>query len=137
MKKKMMLFLIGLVLIIPNRVQANFLVSYHSYGVTTEEKQLIAEEKQEENKPGRNIIAELKYRLFEKDTRDAVDYIILATLFSLMVLVIIALNKHSYVLVGNSDVFEREKVPDDDIKEKVIVEDSVLDIKEEKVEVES
>lgn len=108
MKKTFLLLLIGVLFLIPRGVSATYLVSYHSYGVTEEEKQLMDEEKQEK----RNIFQELEYRMIEKDTRDAVDYLILFVLFGMMVMVIIALNKKPYVIPGNTNIFlEEPKVP--------------------------
>lgn len=114
MKKILLLFLVGLLLIVPTGVSA---VSYHSYGVTEEEKQLMAED----SRPHDNIFSKLYYRMVEKDTKDAVDYMILAVIIVLMVLVIVALNKKTYVIPGNIAVFEEEQI--DSSKEELAQKD--------------
>ncbi len=104
MKKILFLFVL-LILLIPNGAQADYLASYHSYGVTEEEKELMAQEESVD----RGLIDELVYRMVEKDTRDAVDYVILATIITLMVIVIILMNRRVYVIPGGTSVFADEE----------------------------
>ncbi len=104
MKKKFLLFLITFILIIPVTVKADYLVSYHSYGVTEQEKKLM----EEEASVKRSFFQELKYRMIEKDTRDSVDYVILFILIALILTVIVALNKKTYVIPSSAGVFEEE-----------------------------
>ena len=111
--KKILLFLVGLMIIIPTTVKANYLLSYHNYGVTSEEEKLILEEEEEE----RSVFDEVYYRLVLKDTRDAVDYVILGTIIFLMLVTIILSNKKSYVLPGNTSVFLEDTSPSVDVRD--------------------
>lgn len=110
--KKTLLFLVGLMIIIPTTVKANYLLSYHNYGVTSEEEKLILEEEEE-----RSVFDEVYYRLVLKDTRDAVDYVILGTIIFLMLVTIILSNKKSYVLPGNTSVFLEDTSPSVDVRD--------------------
>lgn len=103
MKKKILLLAIGLFLMIPKNINAEYLVSYHSYGVTVKEQQLIEEEKTK-----RNIFEELEYRFTEKDEYDTIDYTILTGLIVSVVIVIILLNKKTYIVFPEPSVFEKE-----------------------------
>lgn len=105
MKKRILLLLLGLFLIIPKNVNAEYLVSHISYGVTEKEQHLIEEEKVK-----RNIFEELEYRFTEKEERDTVDYTILTVLIVAMVIVIILLNKKSYIIFRETNVFEDETI---------------------------
>lgn len=105
MKKKILLLAIGLFLMIPKNINAEYLVSYHSYGVTVKEQQLIEEEKTK-----RNIFEELEYRFTEKDEYDTIDYTILTGLIVSVVIVIILLNKKTYIVFPEPPVFEKEIV---------------------------
>lgn len=103
MKKRILLFLLGLFLIVPKNVNAEYLVSHISYGVTEKEQHLIEEEKVK-----RNIFEELEYRFTEKEERDTVDYTILTVLIVTIVIVIILLNKKTYIVFHETSVFEAE-----------------------------
>ncbi len=105
MRRKILLLVIGLFLMMPKNINAEYLVSYHSYGVTAKEQQLIEEEKTK-----RNIFEELEYRFTEKDEYDMVDYTILTFLIVAMVVVIILLNKKTYIVFSNPSVFENETI---------------------------
>ncbi len=118
MKKIFLILLVGLILIIPSRASA---VSYHSYGVTEEEMQLM-----EEDVPQDNIFDELYYRLVLKDTRDAVDYIILGVIIVLMLVVLVALNKKTYVIPGNVGVFEEDSIDVTQVPKQEIVEGELI-----------
>lgn len=102
MKKKIILFLVGLFLLTPS---ANA-VSYHTYGVTQKEQQLIEKEQNSKN----NFLDDLEYRFIEKDTYDSVDYVILGVIISLMLVIIVFLNKKTYVIFSEQSVFEKESV---------------------------
>jgi hypothetical protein len=108
--KKWFLILIMVLAIVPTGVKA---VSYHSYGVSDEEKVLMEEEKKEEKK---NFFDDLAYRFLEKDTHDAVDYVYLGILIVLMIVVITLLNKKTYIYPTSSTVFAaseaREEIED-------------------------
>lgn len=104
--KKILLILLGIFLIVPSTVSANYLVSYHNYGVTEEEKKLMEQEQEDK----RNFFEELEYRFIEKTDRDMVDYTILTILIVAIVMVIIFLNKKTYIVVKSNTVFEEEPV---------------------------
>lgn len=105
MKKKILLLFIGLFLMVPKSANAEYLVSHLSYGVTEKEQKLIEEEQAK-----RNIVGELNYRFTEKDERDTIDYTILTILILAMVIVIILLNKKTYVVFRETSVFEDETI---------------------------
>lgn len=99
MKNKILLLVISLFLTIPN-VKA---INYHNYGVTKNEEKLIeAEEK------NRSFINDLEYRFIEKDDHDTLDYTYLTIIILLMTIIIIALNKKTYVTFRDQSVFEDE-----------------------------
>ena len=77
-------------------------VSYHTYGVTQKEQQLIQKEKEED----RSLSQELEYRFLYKNTYDSVDYIILCSIIVLMLLIIVLLNQKTYVVFSEQSVFE-------------------------------
>lgn len=108
--KKYFLLLIMVLILVPTGVKA---VSYHSYGVSTEEKVLMEEEKKEEK---RNFFDDLQYRFTEKDTHDAVDYIYLCIIIILMVVVITLLNKKTYIYPTSDTVFIEQETSEE-IKE--------------------
>lgn len=133
--KRILLFLVGIILIIPTSVKANYLVSYHNYGVTSAEERLIEEEASEE----RNVFEELYYRIVIKDTRDVVDYVILGTIIFLMLATIIVSNKRTYVIPGSAGVFLDNETDNVDIRKidsepdenSQIVKEDVTDQQEE------
>lgn len=99
MKKFITLFIAGIILLLPTSTNA---VAYHSYGVTSEEKEIAVKQDVET----RNIFEELEYRMLEKDEDyDFTDYMILAIIIILIVVVIAELNRKTYVIVKPS-VFE-------------------------------
>lgn len=113
MRKKIIIILTLMFILIPGRVNANYLVSYHSYGVTNEEKQLMNEANKETAK---NVFEEFEYRMFEKEDYDSVDYLILATIITLMVIVIVLLNKKTYLVPSSNYVFLEEKNDNESIE---------------------
>ncbi len=110
--KKILLMVVSMMIIIPTTVKADYLVSYHNYGVTSAEEALIEEEEAEE----RNVFEELYYRVVMKDTRDAVDYVILGTIIFLMLVTIVVSNKKSYVIPGNTGVFLEDTSDNVDVR---------------------
>ena len=110
--KKILLMVVSMMIIIPTTVKADYLVSYHNYGVTSAEETLIEEEEAEE----RNVFEELYYRVVMKDTRDAVDYVILGTIIFLMLVTIVVSNKKSYVIPGNTGVFLEDTSDNVDVR---------------------
>lgn len=99
MKKFLTLFIAGLILLLPTRANA---VAYHSYGVTSEEKELVVAQEVET----RSFFEELEYRMLEKDENyDFTDYLILAVIIILILVVIVELNKKTYI-VRKGTVFE-------------------------------
>ena len=98
--KKILLFIIALFLLLPT-VNAT---EYYNYGVTAHEQELI----EEENSSKRNVFEDLKYRFVEKDTHDVYDYTLLSIVIFLMIIIIVFLNKKTYVTFSEQSVFEKE-----------------------------
>lgn len=105
MKKLFILIIIGLILLLPTKADA---VAYHSYGVTSEEKELVVAQEVEK----KNFFEEIEYRMLYKDEDyDSADYAILAIIVILIGIVIVELNRKTYVVVKGT-VFEEPKVND-------------------------
>lgn len=100
MKRKLLFIIVSLIFVISN-VNA---VSYHNYGVTKNEEKLIEEEEKH-----RSFLNDLKYRFIEKDTPDTLDYTYLTIIILIMTIIIIVLNKKTYVTFRDQSVFEDEK----------------------------
>jgi hypothetical protein len=105
-----------LVFIIPTKVIAltpQILINYHSYGEETETNTIVDDEKEEETKF--SILGAMKYRLFEKDTRDGWDYLLLATFAVGILIVLVYKNTHYYIvkIPKEKDVVE---IADNDIE---------------------
>lgn len=101
MRKKILMVVI-LCFIILNLVKVSalspqILISHHSYDEET--KTSIANNKEEKGiEKKRSILGELKYRLFEKDTRDLWDYLLLAIFVVGLLIVMVLMNTHYYVV---------------------------------------
>lgn len=107
MKKFLTLIIAGIILLLPTRASA---VAYHSYGVTSEEKELAAIQEVET----RSFFEELEYRMLEKDENyDTTDYTILAVIIILILIVIVELNKKTYI-VKTGTVFEEPEVNEEE-----------------------
>ena len=110
-------------MLVPTGVKA---VSYHSYGVSSEEKVLMEEEKEEK----RNFFEDIEYRFLEKDTHDAVDYVYLAIIIILMVVVITLLNKKTYIYPTSQSVFIENTSQEEDITEDEDLEENEKEAKD-------
>lgn len=99
-KRILMIVVLCLFILNPIKVLAlspQVLINHHSYSEETETK-IVDTKKEETSKNKRSILGELKYRLFEKDTRDLWDYLLLAIFVVGLLIVMVFMNTHYYIV---------------------------------------
>lgn len=85
--------------LIPSVSAANY-----RYGVSKNEEKLIEEEEKH-----KSFIKDLSYRFVEKDEHDTLDYTYLFIVIILMTIVIVFLNKKTYVSFRDQSIFDDEE----------------------------
>lgn len=99
MIKKLLFIIVSIMFLIPSVSATNY-----QYGVSKNERKLIEEEEKH-----KSFIKDLSYRFVEKENHDTLDYTYLFIVIGLMIIVIIFLNKKTYVSFRDNSIFEDEE----------------------------
>ena len=91
--------------------------------------QILASETAELGSKKMNFLENLEYRLFEKETRDTWDYLLLAIFIVALLIVMVFQNTRYYVITKKEDMFPNRLLEDNNLSlvDQIIVQEKVID----------